>query len=107
MESFNARLRDELLDGEVFYTLKEGIDRDRKLAPALQCHPTPCFPGLQTAGTRSVRARAYRVAVCAPSIRSDGHAPAGANIAAKLTLKPDHSLGAGQCDSAFRAAVAG
>ncbi len=23
MESFNARLRDELLDGEIFYTLKE------------------------------------------------------------------------------------
>ena len=23
MESFNARLRDELLDGEIFYTLRE------------------------------------------------------------------------------------
>jgi putative transposase len=23
IESFNARLRDELLDGEIFYTLKE------------------------------------------------------------------------------------
>ena len=24
IESFNARLRDELLNGEIFYTLKEG-----------------------------------------------------------------------------------
>ena len=34
VESFNARLRDELLDGEIFYTLREGADRHRELAPS-------------------------------------------------------------------------
>jgi hypothetical protein len=91
IESFNARLRDELLDGEIFYTLKEA-DRDRKLAPALQRHSTPCLARLQTAG--AVRPRIRRVAICAPSNRSDGHAPASAETAAKLTLQLDHSMGA-------------
>jgi len=36
------------------------------------------------------------VAVCAHSNRSDGHDPAGAQDAAKLTLQLDHSMGAGQ-----------
>ncbi|MBM3543532.1 MAG: pentapeptide repeat-containing protein, partial [Alphaproteobacteria bacterium] len=35
------------------------------------------------------------VAVCAHSNRSDGHDPAGAQDAAKLTLQLDHSMGAG------------
>jgi hypothetical protein len=30
IESFNVRLRDELLDGEIFYTLREGPDRHRE-----------------------------------------------------------------------------
>jgi transposase InsO family protein len=33
IESFNARLRDELLDGEIYYSLKEASDRDREQAP--------------------------------------------------------------------------
>ena len=37
IESFNARLRDELLDGEIFYSLARGADRHRKLAAPLQC----------------------------------------------------------------------
>jgi len=33
VESFNARIRDELLDGEIFYTYAQGrADRDRSLA---------------------------------------------------------------------------
>ena len=35
VESFNARLRDELLNGEVFYSLREARGRHRSLAPAL------------------------------------------------------------------------
>ena len=35
VESFNARLRDELLDGEIFYTLREAAGGDRELAAAL------------------------------------------------------------------------
>jgi putative transposase len=36
VESFNFRLRDELLDGEIFYTLREA--QNRKLAAPLQCN---------------------------------------------------------------------
>ena len=42
IESFNARLRDELLDGEIFYSLAEAQDRRRKLATPLQ-HRTPAW----------------------------------------------------------------
>ena len=35
IESFNARLRDELLDGEIFYTPARGPGRHRELAAAL------------------------------------------------------------------------
>ena len=90
VESFNARLRDELLDGEIFYTLKEA-------AAPLQRSAPPCFSGPQAAGTRSVRACPC-VAVCTHSIRSDGNAPTGAEVAIKLTLQLDHSVGAGQAD---------
>ena len=38
IESFNARLRDELLNGEIFYTLAKP-DPHRKLAAALQHDP--------------------------------------------------------------------
>jgi hypothetical protein len=43
-ESFNCRLRDELLDGEIFYTLKRGRSDDRGLAVPLQ-HRPPARPG--------------------------------------------------------------
>ena len=36
VESFNSKLRDELLDGEIFYTLRGGSDRHRRLAATLQ-----------------------------------------------------------------------
>jgi hypothetical protein len=88
----------KLLDGEILYTLKEGADRDRKLAPALQRRTTPCLARLQTAGAGGVRPRVRRVAVCAPSNCSDGHAPVGAETAAKLTLQLDHSMGADHRD---------
>ena len=36
-ESFNARLRDELLNGEIFFTLKKSTDYYRKMAPHGDC----------------------------------------------------------------------
>ena len=39
IESFNARLRDDLLDGEIFYLLAERSDHRGKLATALQHGP--------------------------------------------------------------------
>ena len=55
VESFNARLRDELLDGAI-PSLSEGAHRHRELAPALQCRPAACAPRLQGTGPRGVRA---------------------------------------------------
>ena len=96
MESFNARLRDELLDGEILYTLKEARIVIEELAAPLQRRATACFSGLQAAGTGGVRACPCSVAVCAHSNRSDGHASAGAETVPKLTLQLDHSMGADQ-----------
>jgi putative transposase len=50
-ESFNARLRDELLNGEIFTTLKRGQDRDRELAKARQQRPPALLTRLPPAGT--------------------------------------------------------
>ena len=43
IESFNARLRDELLDGEIFYHAARGSDHYRELAAPLQRRATACF----------------------------------------------------------------
>lgn len=74
IESFNARLRDELLDGEIFYSLKEAQIVIESWRRPLQCYPPARGPWLSTAGSGSLRANACRVAVCALGIRSDGHA---------------------------------
>jgi transposase InsO family protein len=76
IESFNARLRDELLNGEIFYTLREA-------QIAIE---------IQATSTRGVRARIRRVAGCATPTGSAGHAGATANL--KLTFHLDHSAGA-------------
>ena len=78
IESFNARLRDELLDGEIFYTLARGPDRHRELATPLQRDPAACLARLSSPSTGGVRARLRRVAGCATPTSSAGHAPAGA-----------------------------
>jgi transposase InsO family protein len=80
IESFNARLRDELLNGEIFYTLREG----------------QIVIEIQATSTRGVRARIRRVAGCATPTGSAGHAGATANL--KLTCHLDHSAGADQED---------
>ena len=96
VESFNARLRDELLNGEIFYTLKEAqivIESWRRHYNAVRPHASlgyrPPAPEVFVPAPR-------RVAVCATSTRSAGHAPAGAETDAKLTFQPDHSMGADQ-----------
>jgi transposase InsO family protein len=100
IESFNARLRDELLDGEIFYTLKEA----QIIVESWRCHynmvrphaSLPCLAWIQTARTRGVRANLRRAAGCANWKCSAGHAPAGAKANAKLTCHLDHSVGADQ-----------
>ena len=49
VESFNARLRDELLDGEIFYTLREAkivIDSWRRHYNAIRPHASLGYRGL-------------------------------------------------------------
>ena len=51
-ESFNGKLRDELLNGEIFYTLKEAKIMIELEAP-LQHRPATLLARLPAAGTRS------------------------------------------------------
>ena len=67
-ESFNSKLRDELLNGEIFYTLKEAQNRHRELATALKYYSPALIPGLQTTGTRG-----HCVACCAKRTCFAGH----------------------------------
>ena len=81
-ESFNARFRDELLNGEIFYTLKEAqiiIEEWRKHYNTKRPHS----------------ALGYRPPASG-NHRSDGNQAGHA-----LTFKPDHSMGADQCHNSL------
>jgi putative transposase len=81
--SFNARLRDELLNGEIFYTLREA---------QIVIDQAPRLNRIQATCARGVRACIRRVAGCAAPTGSASHADATANL--KLTFHLDHSAGA-------------
>ena len=92
IESFNARLRDELLNGEIFYTLREAqivIESWRR-----HSYGRPRLNRIPATSTRGVCACIRRVAGCATPTSSAGHAGATANL--KLTFHLDHSAGAHQ-----------
>jgi len=55
-ESFNSKLRDEFLNGEIFYSLGSA-GAGRTLAGSLQHHPSTLFARLQIASTRDVATR--------------------------------------------------
>ena len=85
IESFNARLRDELLNGEIFYTLREAqivIESWRRHYNTVRPHASlgyrPPAPQVFVSGI-------LRVAGCA-----------GARASVKLTFQLDHSMKAGQ-----------
>ena len=61
IESFNARLRDELLNGEIFYTLARSPDHHRELAAPLQRDPA--------ARLASATNHQHRRSSCQPSPR--------------------------------------
>src|SRR6185295_8276889 len=71
-----------------------GADRHRELAASLQPRQAARGSRLQTSSTRGIRARPRRVAGCATSNGSAGHASAQANL--KLTFHLDYSVGADQ-----------
>ena len=63
VESFNGKLRDELLNGEIFYTLQRGSNHHRTMAETLQHHQrTQCFglPPASPANHRPNRPKAGR-----------------------------------------------
>src|SRR5262249_50438450 len=92
IESFNARLRDELLNGEIFYTLREAqiiIESWRRHYNTIRPHPSlrshPPAP--------EVFAPTFAAwAGCATPTGSAGHAGETANL--KLTSHLGHSAGA-------------
>jgi putative transposase len=50
-ESFNGKLRDELLNGEIFYSLEGGRDTYRTMAKGVQHDPTAQFTRIPATGT--------------------------------------------------------
>ena len=94
-ESFNGSLRDELLNGEIFYTLTEArvlIEAWRRL----QYRPPAQQPRLPTAGpgNRSIASAVLWFRFASPPANTGD----GGNHA--LTIKLDHSMGAGQACAA-------
>ena len=92
IESFNARLRDELLNGEIFYTLREAQIVIESWRRALQHDQASRLNRIQATSPRGLCACIRRVAGCATPTGSAGHAGATANL--KLTFHLDHSVGA-------------
>ena len=92
IESFNARLRDELLDGEIFYSLREAQivigAGDATTMPS-----AACLHRLSGSRPGGVRARTRRMAGCATPASSAGRAPTGATTSPRLTSQPDHPTG--------------
>lgn len=96
VESFNARLRDELLEGEIFL---RGVRRKSSSKAG-------GVTSTQYARMPSLGYRALVPELCsrlpsprgrlAPSIRSTGHAHIAGEANHKLTSQPNHSVGAGQ-----------
>ncbi|KMW58669.1 Mobile element protein [Candidatus Rhodobacter oscarellae] len=74
-ESFNARFRDELLNGEIFYSLREAQILIEPMAHPLQHHQATPRPGIPTARARKPR----------PDRPEAHHA---------LTIDPDHPMAA-------------
>jgi hypothetical protein len=70
------------------------VSGDRKLATALQHQTAACLAGLQTSGSRVVRARLRGRAGCATPTGSAGPASRSAKANPRLTFNPDHPMGA-------------
>ena len=93
IESFNARLRDELLDGEIFYSLREAAGRDRELEAPLQSGAPARLARLPRAGTGGVRAGPRHTDPCAAPASFTNHPGHGPTTGHALTFTPDHPVG--------------
>ena len=93
MAGTNARLRDELLDGEIVYTLCEAkivIESWRRHYNAIRPHASL---GYRAPAPEVFVPGACCVAACATSIGCAGHASLAHETELKLTSNPDHSVG--------------
>ncbi len=93
VESFNARFRDELLNGEVFYSLREAeiiIESWRRHYNAIRPHASLGYrpPAPEVGG-----ANLHRLAGCADPTCFAGQATRGAAASGALTFTPDHPVG--------------
>ena len=90
-ESFNSKLRDELLNGEIFYTSEEA----RVIIESWRRHYNEVRPH----SSLGYRPPAPQVLIPARPAAQPRPAPpgalAGATTNPKLTFQPDHSIGAG------------
>jgi len=58
LRELHGKLRDEFLNGEIFYSLKEATDFDGDVARGIQHGAAPLRTGLQATGTTSNLAEA-------------------------------------------------
>ena len=87
--------RDELLNDEIFYTLREAkivIESWRRHYNTVRPHASNDY----RLRHKSPYTRRRRMAGCGTRTSSPGRAPAGAKACPKLTLQSDHPVGAGQ-----------
>jgi hypothetical protein len=85
-ESFNAKLRDELLNGEIFYSLAEA----KTVIESWRRHYNPKRPH------SSLGSGGHLVVGFAIRSRFAGHASRSAQTCHAPRLKPDHPMGAGR-----------
>jgi transposase InsO family protein len=88
VESFNARLRDELLDGEIFYSLREAQVVIEGWRRHYNQGPPARLARLPGTGTRGVCARARRTDPCATPASFTNHPGHGPTTGHALTFTP-------------------
>jgi putative transposase len=96
-ESFNAKLRDELLNGEIFYSLAEAkiiIESWRRHYNTRRPHSSL---GVSPPGSRGELVAGFAIPRCFA-----GHAGLGAKTDHALRLNANHPIGAGQARIPFK-----
>ncbi|GBU17573.1 hypothetical protein AwMethylo_17880 [Methylobacterium sp.] len=94
VESFTARRRDELLDGEIFYSLREA----QILIESWRRHYNTVRPHGADRWRQRSSCPPYRLASCPHPTGSAGQATRGAKANRALTLRLDHPMGADQTE---------
>ena len=93
VESFAARFRDDLLNGEIVYSLREAEIIINELASPSQCDQTPCLTRVSPASPGGRGVDLHRLAGCADPTCFAGQATRGSTAYGALTLIPDHPVG--------------